>query len=90
MDKTPFFPPLPAFMGPLIMLTRHIKIKLSMQCLWYEEEVSWSDAIKSLSAELACNLVGLVWTRRGKGKGAAAPTAAYCLSAAARTFVELQ
>lgn len=44
-----FFPPLPAFMGPLIMLTRHIKIKLSMQCLWYGEEVSWSDAIKSLS-----------------------------------------
>lgn len=32
MDKTPFFfsPPLPSFMGPLIMLTCHIKIKLSM------------------------------------------------------------
>lgn len=65
-------------MGPLIMLTRHIKIKLSMQCLWYGEEVSWSDVIKSLSAELACNLVQ-VWMWRGKGKGAAAPTVAYCL-----------
>lgn len=73
MDKTPS--PLPAFMGPLIMLTRHIKIKLSMQCLWYGEEVSWSDAIKSLYAELACNLATHVWTWRGKG--AAAPTLAY-------------
>lgn len=64
-------------MGPLIMLTRHIKIRLSMQCLWYGEEVSWSDAIKSLSAELACNLAAQVWTWRGKGKGAAAPAVAY-------------
>lgn len=77
MDKTPFFPPLPAFMGPLIMLTCHIKIKLSMQWLWYGEEVSWSDAIKSLSAELACNLTARAWTWRGKGKGAAAPTVPY-------------
>lgn len=62
------------------MLTRHIKIELSMQCLWYGEEVSWSDAIKGLSEELACNLAARVWTQRGKGKGAAASTAAYCLS----------
>lgn len=75
-----FFPLLPAFMGPLIMLTYHIKIKLSMQFLWYWEEVSWSDAIKCLSAELAFNFAAQVWTWRGKGKGAAAPTVAYWLS----------
>lgn len=71
------------------MLTRHIKIKLSMQCLWYGEEVSWSDAIRGLSAELACNLAARVWTRRGKGKGAAASTATYCLSDSLCTSVEL-
>lgn len=48
-----------------------------MQWLWYGEEVSWSDAIKSLSAELACNLTARAWTWRGKGKGAAAPTVPY-------------
>ena len=46
-------PPLPAFIGPLIMLTCHIKIKRSIQCLWYDKEVSWSDAKKeSLQSSL--------------------------------------
>lgn len=56
----------------------------------YGEEVSWSNAIKSPSAELACNLVVQVWTWRSKGKGAAAPTLAYCLSDTMCTSVELQ
>lgn len=56
----------------------------------YGKEVSWSNAIKSPSAELACNLAAQVWTGRGKGKGAAAPTLAYCLSEALCTSVELQ
>lgn len=88
MDKTAFFPPLSAFMGPLIMLTRHIKIRLSMQCLWYGEEVSWSDAIKRLSAELACNLAACVRTWRGKGKGAAAAPSVCLLSVAPCPSVE--
>lgn len=71
--RPPTPPPSSSFIGPLIMLTCHIKIKLSMQCLWYGEEVSRSETIKRLSVQLACNLVAQVWTWRGKGKGAAAP-----------------
>lgn len=70
------------------MLTHHIKIKLSMQCLWYGEEVSWSDAIKRLSAALACNLVAWVWTPRGKGT--AAPTVACWLRGAVQPSMEWQ
>lgn len=71
-DYSPRPPLFLTFMGPLIMLTCHIKIHPSMQCLLYEEEVSWSDSIKGLSEELVCNLAAQVWT--WGGKGAAAPS----------------
>lgn len=60
--------PVPSFIGPLIMLTDHIKIELSVVCLWNREEASWPDAIKHFSVELTYNLEARVKKWRGKGR----------------------